>query len=224
MKFKDYLLERNVPETKAGITFVDIDETLFKTFAKILIIKDGKTVGELDNQEFNSYELKDGESYDFQQFRDAKLFKKTSVPIPETINRIKKMLGQIKSQNKKSKIIFLTARASFDNKDVFLSTFKEQGINMDKSSVYVERVGDFKGTIPEKKAKVILEYLKTLDYYKVRLIDDHKPNLTVFNDLMENLPKDLIEKAQKKFDLKDKIPFQYFALHIDEKGKLKLIK
>ena len=81
MRFDNYLTEFAREHYGAGITFIDIDETVFRTFAKILVKKGGKVVRELDNQEFNSYELKEGESYDFHQFKDAELFAKTSIPI-----------------------------------------------------------------------------------------------------------------------------------------------
>ena len=61
-----YLNERS-SQYLSGLTIIDIDETLARTFAKILV-KDketGEVLHELDNQEFNSYELKSGEEFEF---------------------------------------------------------------------------------------------------------------------------------------------------------------
>ena len=53
------------------LTIFDIDETLFHTKAKVAVVKDGKVVRMLDNQEFNTYKRKAGEEYDFKEFRSA---------------------------------------------------------------------------------------------------------------------------------------------------------
>jgi FMN phosphatase YigB (HAD superfamily) len=53
------------------LTIFDIDDTLFHTTAKIKVVKDGEVVRTLTNQEFNNYELQDGEDYDFGEFRNA---------------------------------------------------------------------------------------------------------------------------------------------------------
>ena len=233
MRFKKYLKERitNLKSNYgAGITMIDIDETVFRTFAKILIkdkISDA-IIHELDNMEFNSYKLKDNEYYDFQQFRDAKLFKKTSIPIPQTIKRIKRMLQGIKKSNKNSKIIFLTARSDFDNKHEFLNTFEEHGIKMDMPTVHVIRCGNMKsGTIPERKKKIILDYLKSGEYRRVRLIDDHKPNVKALLDIENNLPKDIENAVKMRYNIPEDETFpviQFFALWVKPDGSLQRIK
>ena len=63
-----------------AISFIDIDETTFNTFARIGVMKDGKKVNSLSNQEFNTYDLKPGESFNFDEFTDSELFNKTSKP------------------------------------------------------------------------------------------------------------------------------------------------
>jgi hypothetical protein len=42
------------------LTIFDIDETLFHTYAKVAVVKDGNLVRMLDNQEFNTYKRKKG--------------------------------------------------------------------------------------------------------------------------------------------------------------------
>lgn len=229
MKFLQYITEFSKGQAGSGITFVDIDETAFRTFAKIIVKKDGKTVRELDNQEFNSYKLKPGEEYDFWQFRSADIFKKTSIPIPQTVNRIKKMIAQIEAGNKDSKIVFLTARVDFDDKKTFLSKFEEHGIKMsDKSKVYVERTGNLaSGSIEERKKRVMLDYIKTGLYRRVRLIDDHAPNLHALIEIEKELSPSIKQKVIDTYGLdvtKEKLPvISFYALHVQPDGSLKKI-
>ena len=60
MKIRDLLEGKNL-----GLTIFDIDDTLFRTTAQIKVVKDGKFIRSLNNQEFNTYQLKTGESFDF---------------------------------------------------------------------------------------------------------------------------------------------------------------
>ena len=54
---------------------------------------------------------------------------------------INKAKAIIKNAAKKgSKVIFVTARADMDDRDLFIDTFKAQGIDM--SQVYIERAGN----------------------------------------------------------------------------------
>jgi len=180
-----------------GLTIFDIDETLFKTKALINVICDGWLVRRLDNQEFNEYELGPGESYDFCEFRSAEIFNKTSEPI----NRmIAKMNAIIKNANRAgSKVIIITARADFDDKDLFLDTFREQGIDID--SVYVERAGNVGGlSSAENKRVVIKRYLDTGDYKRTRIYDDAISNIDMFNDLATEYPEIMFEAHLVKED------------------------
>ena len=75
-----------------GLTIFDIDETLFHAKANVQVCKDGKITCVLDNQKYNSYKLKKGESFDYTQFKSAKFFKDTSTPITKVIKRAKKII------------------------------------------------------------------------------------------------------------------------------------
>ena len=199
MRLKGYLTEL-ASEYGKGITFIDIDETIFRTFAMIYVLdKESKeVVKKLNNQEFNTYKLKDNEEFQFNEFRDAELFNKTSIAIPQTIKRIKRMFQNIDRRG--SKVILLTARADFDDKSKFLDKFREVGLPIDQ--MYVERVGNFQSrpeiysrivknqgqpkSTADAKAKVITDYLSTGDYRRVRLIDDDAKNIKDFVALKEN--------------------------------------
>jgi hypothetical protein len=167
-----------------GLTIFDIDDTLFHTTAEIKVIKNGQIVRSLNNQEFNNYELQPGESFDFGEFRSAEKFNQESKPIRPMIAKLKAMLKNAGD----STVIMLTARADFDDKEKFLSTFEKYGIDM--SRVHVHRAGNLPGDdIPaEKKAVWVRRYLDTGKYSTVRLYDDSRTNLTVFKALEQEYP------------------------------------
>ena len=112
--FKNYIEEA----AGKGLTIFDIDETMFITKAKVKVVKNGKVIKKLDNQEFNTYKKKDGEEYDFGEFKNAEVFKKTSTPVARMINKVRAILKNATKAG--SKVIIVTARPNFDNKKTFL--------------------------------------------------------------------------------------------------------
>jgi FMN phosphatase YigB (HAD superfamily) len=175
-RFSEYLEE----EKKTGsLTIFDIDDTLFHTTAQIAVKKDGKVIRKLTNNEFNNYTLKAGEDFDFSEFRDAHKFYHESKPIQRMLAKAKAILAN-SVKNPNSKVVIITARANFDDKDKFLATFRKYGFDIDK--VRVERAGNIEGEfIPAfKKAIIIRNYLNTKQYSKVRLFDDSMSNLKEF--------------------------------------------
>ena len=172
------LLYNNSMKMKKELKIFDIDETLFETTAKIQVIKDGKVVKTLSNQEYNTNILNDGETYDYSEFRDSQKFFDESIPLLKIIETAKQ---EIDNTNNVVKIV--TARADFDNKDIFLDTFKKHGIDIDK--VHVHRVGNMKDNVraAEKKKMVIREMISNLNCGKVTLFDDSIENLEAFLNL-----------------------------------------
>lgn len=168
-----------------GLTIFDIDDTLFHTTAEIKVVKNGQVVRSLNNQEFNNYQLKPGESFDFGEFRSAEKFNRESKPIRPMIAKLKAIL----KNSADSTVIMLTARADFDDKEKFLDTFRQYGIDM--SRVHVHRAGNLPGDeIPaEKKAVWVRRYLDTGKYGRVRLYDDSRTNLRVFKELEREYPE-----------------------------------
>ena len=181
VKFKQFLEE----QSGKGLTIFDIDETMFKTSAKVEVKKNGKTIKKLDNQQFNNYKLKTGEKFDFGQFTNAEIFNKTSTPIARMINKVKAILKNATKRG--SRVIIVTARPNFDNKDLFLDTFRNQGIDIDK--IYVERAGNLGGGPAAENKKVIFrKYLDQKIYKRIRLFDDSKENLKAFLSLQKDYP------------------------------------
>ena len=165
------------------LTIFDIDDTLFHTTAKIKVVKDGKVIRTLTNQEFNNYKLEPGEEFDFGEFRDAKKFAQESEPIEHMMDELKTILD-----HSRGTVIMLTARADFDDKQTFLKTFTDHGIDM--SRIHVHRAGNLPGdAIPaEKKAVWVRRYLDTDKYNQVSLYDDSMSNLRVFKSLKKEYP------------------------------------
>ena len=194
-QYPEYLSDRPVivegiffefDESKKNLVIFDIDDTLMHTTAKIKVLdKEGRPVRTLTNQEFNNYKLQPGEQFDFGEFRDAEKFRRESQPIVPIMNRLKDVLAN--SPN--AQAIMLTARADFDDKEKFLDTFKQHGIDM--SRVHVHRAGNLPGdAIPaEKKAVWVRKYLNTGNYKGVWLYDDSQSNLAVFKNLKKEYPE-----------------------------------
>ena len=191
VKFKTFLLESQ----GKGLTMFAVDETMFITKAKVKVVKDGKVIKKLDNQQFNTYKKKAGEEYDFREFKDAKVFNRTSTPIARMINKVKAILKNATRAG--SKVIIVTARPNFDNKKLFLDTFRQQGIDIDK--IYVERAGNLGGGPAADNKKVIFKkYLDKKIYKRIRLFDDAKSNLKAFLSLQKDYPEVSFEAYHAK--------------------------
>ena len=170
-------------KSKIDLSIFDIDETLFHTKAKVQVLKDGKINKILDNQQFNSYKLKKGESFDYGQFKSAKIFKETSTPITKIIKKAKRIIHYAIRSG--AKVIIVTARQDMDDKKLFKEAFEAQGIDIGK--VYVERAGNIgKKTASANKVVIFKKYLDTGRYARVRLFDDDKNNLKAFMSLQKN--------------------------------------
>jgi len=165
------------------LVIFDIDDTLVKTDTKVNVVKDGKIVDRLSSHDFTHYKLKPGEEFDFGAFTDAKEFFEKARPILPMINQLKHDI------NTGNKVIMVTARADFNDRDIFLNTFKRFGINMNKVHVY--RAGNIQGKIPtEKKKKLIIKnVLNNNDYTKAIMYDDAQPNLDLFLSLKDEHPE-----------------------------------
>ena len=157
----------------------DIDETLFQTKALVHVVKDGKRVRSLTNKEYNTYKRKRGETYDFSEFKDAKLFNKTSVPIQRAIDKAYSSMPN-------SRVIVLTARSDFDDPRTFLNTFEKYGLNM--KNIHVHRAGNLELPAAQAKKVFIKQYLDTGKFKSVSLFDDDAKNLEVFLTLKREYP------------------------------------
>lgn len=195
-KLIDYIVEA----AGKGLTIFDIDETLFHTKAYVQVKKNGKIIKQLDNLAYSKYKLKKGEELDFGQFKNSKTFNTTSTPMANMINKAKAIIKN--AAKKGSKVIFVTARADMDDRDLFIDTFKAQGIDM--SQVYVERAGNLGVETGKIKSIVFRKYLDKGIYKRIRLFDDSMENLLALLALRDDYPNVTFEayKVTKKGTVK----------------------
>ena len=177
-----------------GLTIFDIDDTMFKTKARVKVMPSGKY---LTPKSFNTYKLGKGEELDFGEFKSAKLFQQTAVPIGRMISKFKMILkNAVKSG---SKVIIVTARADMDDKKLFVNTFKAQGLDMD--NVYIERAGNIGLDSAAKNKEVVFrKYLDTGLYKRIRLFDDAVENLKALISLKNEYPDVTFEAYRVKKD------------------------
>jgi len=201
--FKEYM-ENGFKD--GGLTIFDIDDTLFHTTATINVKKDGKVIKNLTNQEFNTYKLGKGEEFDFAEFKNAEKFAKESQPIGKMLEKAKAIIAH-SEKTANSKVVIITARDDFDDKEKFLDTFRKHGIDIDK--VRVERAGKIKSIEgPDiKKYIIIHNMLTTKQFSRVRLFDDSITNLKTFLKLKETFPS-----------------IQFKAFFVKADGSLKQVK
>ena len=87
-----------------------------------------------------------------------------------------------------NKVVMVTARADFDDRELFLDTFRKYGVDMNKVHVY--RAGNMAGKMQteEKKKIIIRELLNSGRYTKAIMYDDAVPNLDAFLSLHKEYP------------------------------------
>jgi hypothetical protein len=183
MRAKEFIVEKLNRNGSNELVIFDIDDTLLHTTAKINVIKDGKVIRSLSNQEFNNYKLQPGEEFDFGEFRNAEKFEKESVPIGPMLDQLRSDLAAGHD------VVMLTARADFDNQKAVWRTFKRHGIDIN-SDVHLYRAGNLPGSDApaHKKAIHVTTWLKTGRYNKVTMYDDSEKNLSVFKSLQKHFP------------------------------------
>jgi FMN phosphatase YigB (HAD superfamily) len=164
------------------LVIFDIDDTLVHTQTKVHVMKNGRVMHSLNSHDFTHYKLKPGEEFDFEDFRDAKEFFEKSKPIIPMINLLKRDI------NTGNKVVMVTARADFNDRELFLDTFRKYGVDMSKVHVY--RAGNMQGKIQtEVKKKLIINQLLDKEHYtKAIMYDDALPNLHTFISLKKDHP------------------------------------
>lgn len=202
-KFAQDNKEKYCKDAVNRLFIFDIDETLFRTFAKIFVKCNDGTEVVLDNQQLNSFDLQNFISqkqitnpdatcyYDFDEFKRSDLFVETSEPIWPMIKKLQYIQRNFINKNKicgtDSKIILNTARSDFDNVDMIKSYFASFGIDI--SEVHLHRAGNMPGkSSGERKNKVLQDYgyLQSHDHFE--LVDDSWDNIIKFFELRNQYP------------------------------------
>ena len=100
---------------------------------------------------------------------------------------------------KGSDVIFVTARADLDDRELFLDTFRAQGIKID--NVHVVRAGNIGLDSAAKNKEVVFrKYLRDGKYKRIRLFDDHVENLYALLKLRDEFPDVTFEAYRVKKD------------------------
>lgn len=168
---------------KGTLVVFDIDDTLFKTTARVGIRRDGVTKF-YDTQEWNSYVQQPGDEVDYSEFVNAKIFHDHSTPIDEVLQKAQQIVA---SHGSNDKTIVCTARQNFDDKELFLQKFRSHGLDIDK--MYVERSGNLQlGSSAKNKRFVFHKYLRSGKFDRVLFFDDDKRNMTMFMALAKQYP------------------------------------
>lgn len=164
------------------LVIFDIDDTLVNTDTKVGVVRDGQVVKKLNSHDFTHYKLQPGESFDFGAFADAHEFFANARPIVPMIQQLKQDIAT------GNKVIMVTARADFNDREVFLDTFRKYGVDMEKVHVY--RAGNIGLKVPtEEKKRMIIRQVMGKDHYdKVIMYDDAEPNLHAFMSLAPEYP------------------------------------
>jgi GNAT superfamily N-acetyltransferase len=178
------------------LVIFDIDDTLVNTDTRVNVVQDGQIIKQLNSHDFTHYKLAPGETFDFGAFKDAREFFTKARPIPGMIKQLKQDIAT------GNRVIMLTARSDFNDRDIFLDTFRRFGIDMDQVHVY--RAGNLaiKAATEEKK-KIILKHLLGKEHFdKLIMYDDSVPNLNAFLSLKQDYPYS-----------------RFYAWHVDPNGQ-----
>jgi FMN phosphatase YigB (HAD superfamily) len=164
------------------LVIFDIDDTLVYTQTKVHVVKDGRVIKSLNSHDFTHYKLQDGEKFDFGDFANAQEFFNNAKPIIPMLDQLKQDIAT------GNKVVMVTARADFDDRELFLDTFRKYGVDMGKVHVY--RAGNMQGKMQteEKKKIIIRDLLNKGNYTKAIMYDDAVPNLESFVELKDEYP------------------------------------
>jgi len=196
-KMKNYLdrLDERHDQVNKLVIF-DIDDTLVHTNTRVKVVRDNRVVKQLNSHEFTHYKLGPGEQFDFGAFRNAREFFDNAKPIVPMIQQLR---DDIATGNK---VVMITARADFDDRDTFLNTFKQWQVDMDKVHVYRAGNDTRSIAIDEKKAAIIRNLMDQNNFNKVIMYDDSIPNLDSFVNLKKVYPHT-----------------KFYAWHVDHDGE-----
>jgi len=165
------------------LVIFDIDDTLVHTQTKVHVVKARRVIKSLNSHDFTHYKLQPGESFDFEDFRNAQDFFNNSTPIIPMMNQLRRDIATSNT------VVMVTARADFDDRELFLDTFRKYGINIDRVHVYRAGNDSRKISIEQKKKDIIRNLLKQAEYNKVIMYDDSIKNLDLFVSLKAEYPQ-----------------------------------
>jgi hypothetical protein len=135
----------------------DFDDTLVTTDCKVYVTRGDTRLKGLSPAEYNDHQLKEGEVYDYSEFRCDK-------KIVEACGTF--LVGLAKEVH----VYILTARS-----ETSVKAIKQFLLSKDIKPKFVFCVGDTKGSVQEEKRKVLESLIQ--DYDKIYFYDDNKGNI-----------------------------------------------
>ena len=178
------------------LVIFDIDDTLVNTRTQVTVRHNGRPVHRLNSHEFTHYKLKPGEEFDFGAFRNAAEFARESRPI---VPMIQQLNADIATGNR---VVMITARADFDDRDTFLNAFRRWDVDIDRVHVYRAGNDTRPIAVDQKKADIIRRLLANNQFSKAIMYDDSVPNLESFVQLHSEHPGT-----------------RFYAWHVDHAGR-----
>lgn len=195
--YDQFLLEKKRPFSETSITVFDLDDCLVVTDAKIKVcnIITGDC-HELTPEEFNEYEKKHGEEFDFDDFKSLEIMKAGKL-----IHYYLKILAD--AYKMKRAVGIVTAR---DDQDMIYKWMKEHvGFHIARDLIYAinDPIHKLKGTTAEKKQQAFREIIDK-GYKNIQFFDDDKANLKLVDALKDEYPDINLStyRADKKMFMK----------------------
>lgn len=179
-----YIIEKfTVAGTESSkILLFDVDNTLIECDIYVYVRKDGEIVKKLNSQQYNTYKLQPGESYDYTEFGDENLLYNNS--------KFLKYWNTLKREYAKGTHIgILTARP---DQDMFYNFFKNNGVDIKHELVFAindPRLRLRSSSIEDRKAEIIRKLIKW-GYNTIVFFDDNEDNLRT------------AKKLEHKYDIK----------------------
>lgn len=159
-------------KTSNRVLIFDIDDTLLtgEVYIHIVDAKTGEYISKVNSAEFNTYQLKPGEAFDFHEFADPKIF---------DTNKITHYWGtMMKEYRRGSHIALLTARGGKNVGEMIRNYFLKHGVDIKEELVICinDETSPYTGTTAERKAQA-MEELYNAGYDTMVFFDDNAENL-----------------------------------------------
>lgn len=177
--------------------YIDIDDTLFFTTAKVRVVRldtqGNRIVTQvLNNQEYHHYELKEDEFFDYSEHRCSKTFVTTSVPNTHMLELTKELYKQ--TEKDVFEISLLTAREDFDDGEAVLDFLRSHGLDMGHykdGKIHLIRCGNI-GDIPHIiKREMVESIMAKRELKTIYLYDDSEANLKEMSKLRDKIEVNL---------------------------------
>jgi hypothetical protein len=156
-----------------------MDETLFHTFAKVVLLKKDGVTEELCNKKYITHRPDMGDVYMYDQFRDSDYFVKTSRPM-EWLRH-----AEVTRNLKNAECVVITGRGNFDDNQRVINHFHAHGFMIEPENFHCVGDDEEATNTAHAKSRKIDQLLDNPHYWMqgwqnyntVVMYDDHPANL-----------------------------------------------